>query len=130
MYERLEIVIIFPIKPITFGYKSILKTYWLEGRMPSVTHDFYGNELTKDTVTLEHIQPHSKGGLTKLSNLALSKNTSNFKRSNKPLTSVFNKEAFEQYCEQFKNIKLPGFDGNIYINSITRTVNNLLRQGK
>lgn len=50
------------ITPISFTYKSPLKTEWLKGNMPSVTHGIYGGILTKDNITLEHIKPHSKGG--------------------------------------------------------------------
>ena len=91
---------------------------------------FYGGELTKDTVTLEHILPHSKGGKTVTNNLALSKDINNWNRSNKPLSDVFNKEIFEQYCEQFKGVKLPFFNGDEYIRQITKTVEKLLKQGK
>lgn len=108
----------------------MLKTYWQQGKLKSVTKGFYGGELTKDTVTLEHIQPHSKGGKTVLKNLALSENVQNWARGNKPLTEVFNKEMFEQYCEQFKGIKLPYFNGDEYVKQITHTVERLLKQGK
>ncbi len=118
------------INNISFGYKSILKTHWLNGDLPNVTKGFYGGDLTKDTVTLEHILPHSKGGRTILYNLALSKNTNNWARGNKPLSSVFSKEAFEIYCEQFKGVKLPYFNGDEYVKQITKTVEKLLRQGK
>lgn len=115
--------------PVTFKYKHMLKTYWLEGKLPQVTHGIYGGELTKDTVTLEHIKPHSKGGRTVLGNLALSKNTNNWARGNKPLSDFFNKEAFENYCEGFKGVKLPYFNGNFYVEQIKKTIQNLLKNG-
>ena len=116
--------------PVSFGYKHMLKTYWLEGKLPSVTHGFYGGKLTKDNVTLEHILPHSKNGSTVLHNLALSKNTNNWARGNRPLSEFFSKEAFEQYCEQFKGVKLPFFNGTDYVNKITKTVERLLKTGQ
>lgn len=116
--------------PLTFGYKSILKTHWLNGKMPTVTHGIYGSELTKDNVTLEHLKPHSKGGKTELKNLALSKNANNWSRSNKPIGEFLTKEAFEQYCEQFKGIKLPFFNGDDYIKQITKTITKLLKEEK
>ena len=115
---------------ISFGYKHMLKTYWLEGKLPTVIRGFYGGTLTKDTVTLEHLKPYSKGGATKLCNLALSKNENNWARGNKPLEQFFNKEAFEQYCEQFKGLKLPFFNGDEYIRQINKTVEKLLKNGK
>lgn len=115
---------------ISFGYKSILKTYWLEGKMPSVIHGFYGGKLTKDNITLEHIKPHSKGGRTALNNLALSVNIKNWSRGNSKLSNFFNIETFKEYCKQFEGIKLPDFNGDEYIKAITKTVERLLRQGK
>lgn len=107
----------------------MLKTYWLEGKLPQVTHGIYGGELTKDTVTLEHINPVSKGGRTVLGNLALSKNTNNWARSNRPLSEFFNKEAFDSYCKGFKGVKLPFFNGNFYVEQIKKTIQNLLKNG-
>ena len=61
-----------PIKnPVAFCYKNILKTLWLNGELPTVEKGIYGGILKPDIVTLEHIKPKSKGGLTKLDNLAL-----------------------------------------------------------
>ena len=119
-----------PTVPVVFRYKSILKTYWLEGKLPKVTKGFYGGELTKDTVTLEHIKPVSKGGRTVLSNLAIAKNTKNWARGNKPLADFFNKEAFEEYCEYFKDVKLPFFNGNNYIKQLKKTVEKVIKEGK
>ncbi len=119
-----------PVNQITFGYKHLLKTYWLKGKIPSVSKGFYGGDLTKDTVTLEHIRPHSKGGKTVLNNLALSQDIQNWTRGNKPIKDVFNQEIFEQYCEQFKGVKLPYFNGDDYIKQITKTVEKLLKEGK
>lgn len=121
---------IIPINQISFCYKHFLKTYYLQGKLPNVQKGFYGGELTKDNVTLEHLLPHSKGGKTSLNNLALSENIKNWQRSNKPLAEFFNKEAFEQYCEQFKEIKLPYFNGDEYIKQITNTIERLLKQGR
>ena len=119
-----------PANPITFGYKHMLKTYLLEGKLPSVTHGIYGGELTKDNITLEHLKPHSKKGRTVLGNLALSKNINNWKRGNKPIGIFLNKDIFEQYCEQFKGVKLPFFNGDEYIKQITTTIGRLLKTGQ
>ena len=117
------------IQGFTFGYKHLLKTYWLKGKLPTVTKGFYGGELTKDTVTIEHLKPHSKGGKTEWKNIVLSENTKNWSRGNKPLSSVFDKEAFNTYCEEFKGIKLPYFNGDEYVKQITNVVNKLLKEG-
>lgn len=124
----MEEVKINPITPISFTYKSVLKTEWLKGNMPSVTHGIYGGILTKDNITLEHIKPHSKGGKTELKNLALAVDVNNFNRSAKPLNQYLTKEMFEQYIEQFKNIFLPDFNGKEYVENLTKTVERLLKQ--
>ena len=116
------------ISNVSFGYKSILKTHWLNGSLPNVTKGFYGGDLTKDTITLEHLKPVSKGGKTELKNLVLSEDIRNWNRGNKPLTEVFNKEAFQTYCEEFKGVKLPYFNGDDYIKQITKTIERLLKQ--
>jgi len=118
---------IFPIKQISFGYKSVLKTYWLQGKMPSVTYGIYGDLLTRDNITLEHLKPCSKGGKTALNNLALSKNVNNWNRGNKPICDFLNKETLNAYCEQFKGIKLPYFNGDEYIKQIIKTVERLIK---
>lgn len=115
---------------ISFGYKSLLKTYFLEGKLPTVVQDIYGSKLTKKNCTLEHIIPHSKKqGRTILANLALAAGENNWKRGDKPLSTVFDPEAFKEYCEQFKDIKLPYFNGNEYIKQLTNTVNKALKNG-
>lgn len=118
------------IKPVQFGYKHLLKTYWKEGKMPTVTRGIYGGELTQDTVTLEHLLPHSEKGKTTLSNLALAVGENNWKRGNKPINQFLTKEMLEQYCEQFKGIKLPFFNGDNYVEQITKTIERLFKQGQ
>lgn len=114
--------------PISFTYKSPLKSEWLKGNMPEVKYGLYGGLLTKDNITLEHIKPHSKGGKTTLKNLALAVDENNFKRGSAPLWKFLTKEMFEQYIEQFKNIFLPDFNGKEYAENLTKTVERVLKQ--
>jgi len=113
---------------VTFGYKHQLKTQWLKGNMPTVKKGFYGDILTKDNVTLEHLLPHSKGGKTTLENLVLATDHNNFKRSNLPLKDFINFEAVEEYLAQFVNIRLKDFNGNEYIKVIRKTIKRLMRE--
>ena len=89
-----------------------------------------GNLLTKENVSNGHMLAHSKGGKTNLSNLMLETRTYNNMKSNKPFSWFFTKEAFDAYCEQFKNIQLPNFNGLEYIEKITKNAERLLKQGK
>ena len=115
--------------PISFGYKSILKTYWLEGQLPTVQKGIYGGTLKPYNVTLEHIRPHSKGGTTALNNLALAKDVLNYGRGNRPFRMFFSRKVFDEYCDQFVNVKLPGLDGNKYIKALRETVEKALKNG-
>lgn len=117
------------IQPISFGYKSVLKTQYLKGNMPEVKKGFYGGILKPENVTLEHVLPHSKGGKTTLSNLALAVDENNWKRGNKPLIQFFSQDAFDEYIEQFRLICLPDFDGKKYIEALTKTIDRILKRG-
>lgn len=108
------------------GYNSVLKKYYKSGQLPTVKYGFYGDELTKDTVSLEHLKPHSKGGHTNLSNLVLASRDQNAKRGNDDLKLHFKPDAAKRYLEQFIGIKLKRFDGNEYVQGILNTLNKLL----
>lgn len=118
------------VKPIlqpTFeGYKSRLKTLWKRGKLPSVKRGLYGDILTKDNLTLEHLKPHSQGGRTVLSNLALASYEKNSFRNDKPLKYFLTQEMVENYLKQFKNIYARGFSGNKYIEMLRKTFKELL----
>lgn len=121
-----------PIKTIQtdnihFGYKSVLKSEWLKGNMPTVEKGIYGGVLTKKNITLEHIVPHSKGGKTELPNLALAVGINNWERSNKPFSEFFDPKTFNEYLEQFKDVDLPNFNGLRYIEDLTRVVKRVLK---
>ena len=125
-------------KSISFGYSSPLKTLWKEGKLPTVEVGMYGGKLTKENISLEHIKPHSKGGRTQLSNLALTTMENNNKRGSDLLSSFFNKELFDKYLEQFKGLVVPYmkknkekvFNGDQYIELVTNTVNTILENEK
>lgn len=112
---------------ISFGYKSVLKTEWLNGNMPTVKKGIYGGILTPKNVTLEHIIPSSKGGKTELYNLALAVNINNWQRSSRPFKYFFDPETLNEYLEQFKDIDLPNFKGLNYIEGITKVIKKVLR---
>lgn len=91
---------------ISFGYSNILKTLYKQGKINPP--DFYtGQPLDKDTVSLEHLIPHSQNGRTKLSNLVLTSSKNNNLRGNKPLTEFFNPENAKKYFDYFTNLIIP-----------------------
>ena len=114
--------------PIVFKYKSVLKSEWLKGNMPSVKIGIYGGKLKPYNVTLEHIKPHSKGGKTQLPNLALAVDVNNWGRGDKPFKMFFSRAIFDEYCDQFADIKLPDFDGKAYVEALRKTVERIIKE--
>lgn len=112
-----------PYSP-TFEYRHQLKTLFLKKKI-KVPTGFYGGNLTEDTVTLEHLQPKSKGGKTDIANLVLATRRNNEKRGNLPLRDFLNTEFMEKYLSYFKDVKVDGFNGNEYIKLIRKTVRRL-----
>lgn len=111
---------------INFTYHNRLKTEWLKGNLPQLQHDFYdGSLLNPETVTLEHLLPHSKGGKTTLTNLVLTSYKNNYKRGNKDIRQYINLEAARQYLEEAKKIKVKGINGENYAKSIKNRLRSL-----
>ena len=114
-----------PVDTISFGYQHPLKTLWKKGLLPTVKKGFYGDELTMKTVSLEHLQPKSQGGKTSLDNLVLASKRTNNLRGDKPLQLFIIKQKAIEYFYQFINIKIKGFDGNKYIESVLNKLSEL-----
>lgn len=117
-----------PVDGITFGYSHPLKTLYKKGQLPQVKYGFYGDELTKENVTLEHLKCKSDGGKTKLFNLVLASANKNQERANRPLSEMLNWEFVGRYLEQFRNIQINDFNGNAYIKMILETVKKLIEK--
>lgn len=111
---------------LTFKYQNILKTQYKKGRLPSVKYGFYGDRLTKKTVTLEHLRPVCQGGKTELKNLVLASANKNQERGIRPLAEVLNWKNVWRYLDQFKNVIAGDFNGNDYIKMILNTIKELL----
>ena len=114
------------INAISFGYSHPLKTQWKQGKMPELQHDFYdGSLLNKDTVTLEHLLPRSKGGKTTISNLVLTNYENNMKRSNRDIRNYINEEAARQYIEEVKKVKTDLINGEVYARCLVNRLKSL-----
>ncbi len=113
---------------VTFSgktYKSILKTLFKEGNLPSVTKGFYGGNINRNNVSLEHLKPRYGGGRTELSNLVLATKRRNMARGNRKLRDFINPEAAIAYLNQFKDVKVGKFNGNDYIRMITKRLKEM-----
>lgn len=115
---------------VAFKYQNILKTLYKKGKLPSVRFGFYGDELTKGSVSLEHLKPRSRGGRTELSNLVLASANKNQERAARPLSEMINWECVGRYLEQFRNVHVDTFNGNQYIEMILRTIKRVLKNEK
>lgn len=118
------------LNPIVFGYSSILKTLWKEGKLPTVKYGIYGGTLTRQTVSLEHINCRCFNGKTQLNNLALATKELNEMRGNKPLRFFLDGDKFIAYIKQFEGVNLPNFNGKDYVEGLIKTVIKTLESGK
>jgi len=119
-----------PTSKITFTYSSPLKTAWKKGLLPTVTKGLSGTPLKKDTVSVDHIVPHSKGGKTTLSNLVLEDAVWNNKRGNTPIWDWITDEMLEDYCKQFQDVYNEFINGNNYVKLIKETFAKLKKERK
>ena len=117
------------IQPTQLVFRSNVKGLYKQGKLPSVTTGLYGDQLTKENVTDEHVVPKSKGGTKKDGNTALATAQSNFERGNKSLSEVLTEEAAEAYLKQFEGVKIPedGFDGDAYIRSLWASIKRAMK---
>lgn len=116
------------VKPTScpsFGYKNILKTEWRKGKLPTVKYGFYGDKLTQENLSLEHLQAHSKGGKTNLTNLVLASKPKNEARGNRDIRDFIDKQKAINYLKQFIDVKVKDFNGNKYIAEIVKTLRKL-----
>lgn len=114
-----------PYNP-NFQYSSPLKTLWRKGKLPSVKYGFYGDVLTQKNVSLEHLQAHSKGGKTNLTNLVLASKAKNNARGNDAIGDYLEVNNLVRYLKQFKDIRIKDFDGNKYIAGVLATLGGLI----
>ena len=118
-------MIVSQISVVSFNsYQSPLKKLFKEGKMPSVKYGIYGNPISPDNVSLEHIKPRSKGGLSALKNYALADRKTNADRGSEPFKNVCDWEMVNKYLSQF-NFKIKGFDGFAYQDMIRKTCEKL-----
>ena len=110
---------------ITFGYSNVLKTQYLKGNLKTVKYGFYGDKLSKKTVTLEHLKPKSKGGKSELENFVLASRYRNQLRGNNDIRGYIDKENVLRYLLQFVGIKAENFNGDNYIMMILKTLKKL-----
>lgn len=114
---------------VSFGYRDKLKDLFKKGKLPTVTRDVGGNKLTIKNVTLDHVIPKSRGGVSATENYMLATAKFNHSRGNLPLSDFLTKDKLEAYLDQFVDVFVDGFDGNRYIKDLMKTLKKAKRMG-
>lgn len=107
------------------GYQHPLKTLFKKGQMPSVKFGLYGEPISPDNVSLEHLKPHSWGGKTEYANLALADKATNSARGSRPLADALSWEMLEAYLKQFNFRIKDKFNGYEYQEKVRQTCESL-----
>lgn len=113
-----------------FGYTTILSKLYKKGKLPTVKYGLYGKKLTPKNCSNEHLIPHSKGGKTNLTNIALADRFINMLRGNSDIRRYLDVDMIKDYLIQFIDVKVKQsgkiiFDGNEYIKNIIPTFEEL-----
>lgn len=111
-----------PYPPSFLGQDNVANL-WKRGKLPTVKVGIYGTQLTKKTVSREHVIPRSMGGSSENSNIALGDKFINSKRGTKPLNEFTTFENVIAYLLQFIGVKVEKngkiiFDGDKYFKNL------------
>lgn len=117
------------VNGVSFGYNCRLKSLYKHGKI-KIKYSFYGGKLDPKKVSIEHIIPHSKGGINSQKNYVLCNNDQNFARGNSPIETYLDWTSVGLYLDQFKGIKVAGFDGDEYIKHVLNSINVALKTGR
>lgn len=114
----------------SFGYTTILSKLYKKGKLPTVKYGLYKQKLTPKNCSNEHLIPHSKGGKTDLTNIALADRFINMLRGNGDIKNFLTVDMIKDYLSQFIGVKVKQsgkviFDGNKYIQGIIPTFEKL-----
>lgn len=110
----------------TFGQKHRLKTAWKKGLLPNVKFGIYGEPLTADTISIEHIKPRSQGGTNAWGNVFLADRTKNTQRGVEPIEQHVTCGMLRKYLLQFNGVKNRYIDGEAYKEAIRKTFKKIV----
>ena len=121
-----------PTMPLAFqgrqkqnGGNPDLKRLWDQGKLPTVKYAFYGDLLTPQNVTREHLEPASLGGTKRFGNIVLASKQKNNARGNKDIGLFASLDNAKRYLAQFKDVNLPELRGSRYIKAVIKTLKKL-----
>lgn len=107
------------------GGNPDLKRLWDAGKLPSVKYGFYGDKLTHENCTREHLQPASQGGTKRFGNIVLASKQKNNARGNDDITKYATLDNVRQYLGQFIQLKNEFINGHKYIKEVLDTLQRL-----
>lgn len=107
------------------GGNPDLKALWDRGKLPTVKYGFYGDELTHENITREHLLPKSQGGTKSFGNIVLASKQKNNARGNDDITKYASLDNVRQYLSQFINFKNEFINGHKYIKEVLDTLQRL-----
>lgn len=115
------------VPPIINGvvFNSHLKKLYKRGKI-KLDVGLYGEKLTKENVSDEHLKPKSWGGTNEESNIALTSIEANCRRGNAPIELFLTYGMLRNYLKQFIDVKVADFDGNKYIEGVRKTIKELI----
>lgn len=113
------------INSISFnGYNSQLKKMYRQGKLPKNLVDMGGNKLSQQNLSLDHIQPRSKGGPTTEDNLVLTTKQFNSIRGDRHILEVVTKENLIKWIKQYLSLEsIDGFDFKKYVIGVLNRMN-------
>lgn len=115
------------ISNLTFD--SRIKKLFKSGKL-KLDYGLYGEPLTKENVSDEHIICRCYGGKTIESNIALASKEMNNKRGCQPIEKFVTIEMVNAYIERIRQNNVKGYDIEAYCNGIIKTFSKIFGGGK
>lgn len=115
------------ISNLTFD--SRIKKLFKSGKL-KLDYGLYGEPLTKENVSDEHIICRCYGGKTIESNIALASKEMNNKRGCQPIERFVTIEMVNAYIERIRQNNIKGYDIEAYCNGIIKTFSKIFGGGK
>lgn len=110
------------ISNLTFD--SRIKKLFKSGKL-KLDYGLYGEPLTKENVSDEHIICRCYGGKTIESNIALASKEMNNRRGCQPIEKFVTIEMVNAYIERIRKNNIKGYDIEAYCNGIIKTFSKI-----
>ena len=107
-------------------FNSKIKKLFKQGKL-KLDYGLYGERLTKENVSDEHIICKCFGGQTVETNIALASKEMNNRRGCKPIQDFVTVEMVNAYIERVMKNNIKGYDIEAYCNGILNTFNKIWR---